>query len=237
MTKLRLRVLTYNIRSLARRRRQEKVFQRIRRQIEGAVPDILCLQEVFIERGATDFDHTILQDLFPHAAFGQNATFRSGHLGNAVLSRFPIKSWDNYDLSIKGREPRGCLKTTIELPNGQNLFLLVVHLGLRHRERQEQFRFLSNYLNKIADRAPLLVAGDFNDWHYALHSLLYKKVRLFDVHEARFGRLARTFPAWFPVLPLDRIYFNDITLLESKVLHEGWRMASDHLPLLATFEV
>ncbi len=234
---MKLRVVTYNIRSLASERRQEKVFRKIRARLAGSPPDVLCLQEVFVEHGAAEFDHAILKDIFPYVAFGQNASFGSGHLGNAVLSRSPIESWENYDLSIKGREPRGCLKTTIELPEGKNLYLLVVHLGLRYGERQKQFQFLSNYLNKISMRVPLLVAGDFNDWHYGLHSLLYKKVRLFDVHEAHSGRLARTFPAWFPVLPLDRIYFSDVSLLESKVLHDGWRMVSDHLPLMAAFEV
>jgi endonuclease/exonuclease/phosphatase family metal-dependent hydrolase len=234
MKKTSFSVMTYNIRSLLSKKRQDRVFEKLNCAKE--MPDILCLQEAF--RGKEkEFDFSILAKHYPHVAFGQNSTFFRGILGNAVLSRFPIVSWENYDLSIKGREPRGCLKTTIALPTGQNLYLLVLHLGLRHFERQEQFRFLSNYLEQMSHAVPLLVSGDFNDWRYALHSLTYRNISLFDAHEIYTGSLARTFPAFCPVLPLDRIYFSGVTLKRTEIWKKTWRTTSDHLPLSAQFEL
>ena len=44
---------------------------------------------------------------------GENRKHRGFGYGNVVLSRFPIRMMRNYDLSVRGREERGCLRADI----------------------------------------------------------------------------------------------------------------------------
>ena len=56
------------------------------------------------------------------------------------------------------------------------------------------------------DRTPVYVAGDFNDWRLVAHERLHRCAGLKEVFVTAFGRAARTFPARWPLLRLDRIY-------------------------------
>jgi endonuclease/exonuclease/phosphatase family metal-dependent hydrolase len=49
--------------------------------------------------------------------------------GNAVLSRFPIRSRFNYDLTVAGRDSRGCFRTEVHYSPSCRLQVLNVHLG------------------------------------------------------------------------------------------------------------
>jgi len=49
-------------------------------------------------------------------AYGRNAVYDYGDHGNAILSRFPIRSSENEDVSFHRRESRGLLHCEIELP-------------------------------------------------------------------------------------------------------------------------
>jgi endonuclease/exonuclease/phosphatase family metal-dependent hydrolase len=81
--------------------------------------------------------------------------------------------------------------------------------------------------------APLLVAGDFNDWRRRGHALM-AQCGLTEVFLAAHGRLARTFPARLPLLPVDRIYVRDLQASTPRVLSaRPWSHLSDHAPLLA----
>ncbi|WP_413894647.1 endonuclease/exonuclease/phosphatase family protein [Pantoea ananatis] len=54
--------------------------------------------------------------LWPQFAYGRNAVYPHGHHGNALLSRFPIASFVNRDVSIAGHEHRGLLHAVLEIP-------------------------------------------------------------------------------------------------------------------------
>ena len=54
--------------------------------------------------------------------------------------------------------------------------------------------------------APLIIAGDFNDWRHKANRLLVDELGVVEVFEAVRGRPARTFPSVMPVFRLDRIY-------------------------------
>ena len=62
--------------------------------------------------------------------------FTEGHQGNAVLSRFPISSQQNHDVSIIGHEPRGLLHALLSVPGipGPGVLLVVGGLALLGRE-------------------------------------------------------------------------------------------------------
>ena len=129
----------------------------------------------------------------------------------------------------------------------------VIHLGLFAVSRRRQVQKLVQQIKSgLPTDAPLIIAGDFNDWTNALSDTLRKKLDVEEVFDQNlssrsFGsylrRLsgrgprmtpARTFPAAMPVLKLDRIYVRGFDVLSAKVLHgTSWARLSDHAPLVA----
>jgi endonuclease/exonuclease/phosphatase family metal-dependent hydrolase len=82
-----------------------------------------------------------------------------------------------------------------------------------------------------------VVAGDFNDWRLHAHRHLVSRSGLREVFVEAHGRAARTFPARWPVLRLDRIYVREATAHEPIVLpRRPWTHLSDHAPLAAEIE-
>jgi len=169
--------------------------------------------------------------LWPHSAYGRNAVYPHGHHGNALLSKFAIRSHVNRDVSIRGHEERGLLHAQLEV-EGDVLHAICVHLGLLESHRREQLRLLAEVVaHEVPADAPLIVAGDFNDWRARGHRLV-AATGLVEVFEQARGRLARTFPVRWPLLPVDRIYVRNVqahapTLLSSR----PWTHLSDHAPL------
>jgi endonuclease/exonuclease/phosphatase family metal-dependent hydrolase len=86
--------------------------------------------------------------------------------------------------------------------------------------------------------APLIIAGDFNDWRSKCDRALIDALGLVEVFGEVRGRPARTFPSVLPVFRLDRIYARGLRVLDAHVHYatRGARM-SEHAALAATFEV
>jgi endonuclease/exonuclease/phosphatase family metal-dependent hydrolase len=81
------------------------------------------------------------------------------------------------------------------------------------------------------------VAGDFNDWRMRGHKRL-GRCGLEEVFVVAHGRAARTYPARWPLLPLDRIYGRNAHSQHALVLPaRPWSHLSDHAPLAAEFEI
>jgi endonuclease/exonuclease/phosphatase family metal-dependent hydrolase len=80
--------------------------------------------------------------------------------------------------------------------------------------------------------APLVVAGDFNDWG------LQVKRALAQIGLSEFEHTAFTYPARLPIVQLDHIYVRGLTPMGAHVPQGRiwWRM-SDHLPLVAEFRL
>src|SRR5690606_33446214 len=107
------------------------------------------------------------------------------------------------------------------------------HLALRETHRRRQVdRLLDLVVNEVPDGAPLVIAGDFNDWRERAHRRQVLS-GLDEVHEAAGGRPAHTFPARATWLQLDRIYVKNVRHRPVKISAREWRMLSDHLPLAA----
>lgn len=171
--------------------------------------------------------------------YGKNAIFKDRHHGNAILSRFPIAKWENEDLSLSRLEQRGLLHCEIPLERGTTLHLFNVHLNLRHGDRVKQIeRIISRYLKLIPTDAPFILAGDFNDWGKELSHYLENKMNLFECHKYMKSSYAKTFPSFFPLLSLDRIYARNIKPISVEALSQTpWNLLSDHLPLYLEFEI
>ena len=88
---------------------------------------------------------------------------------------------------------------------------------------------------EVPAEAPLIVAGDFNDWRNLSGRRLMDELGLVEAFRDRHGRPARSFPSNFPVLRLDRIYVRGLNVLHTEV-HHGlpWSRISDHAALSAS---
>lgn len=171
--------------------------------------------------------------LWPQFAYGRNAVYPDGDHGNALLSKFPIVSHDNIDVSVSGDEKRGLLHAVLDLPGQRDVHAVCVHLGLRAKHRDRQLELLGNFADHLPDGDPVIVAGDFNDWRDRASPTLAHK----GFHEAFVavdGVPAKSFPARWPLLRLDRIYVRHATTHYPQALyHSPWSHLSDHVPLIA----
>lgn len=243
---MKFRVLSYNIHraiGVDRRFRPERIAQ----IIGHYDADIVLLQEV--DEGAPrsrelDLAKELAGELgFPYRAVGHNVTLRKGRYGNATLSRFPILSERNIDLTIAAWKRRGCQHTAIALDgrHDRRLDVFNLHLGLSAGQRARQVELLarSSEMTALPPSAACLVGGDFNDWRSLLVPFLTGGMNFKSATELSTGRHLLTYPSFFPRGPLDRIYYRG-----PLTLHSAWRcrqklsrMASDHLPIVADFEV
>ena len=245
-----LRVASYNIHkgfSVTPLLNRRLTVHELREKLRGLDADIVFLQEVHgsDERHARRYhnwptapQYEFLADaVWGDFAYGRNSVYDAGHHGNAVLSRFPILAWDNQDISIRRFERRGLLHCEIELPRWREpLHCVCVHLGLRGHERSRQLEKLRQRIERLVPaEAPLIVAGDFNDWRHRVAQELAHPLDLYEVFELVKGRTARTFPAALPLVSLDRIYVRGFQVPTAHVHHgRAWARISDHAALTAT---
>jgi endonuclease/exonuclease/phosphatase family metal-dependent hydrolase len=239
-----LKVATYNIHKGFSQFNRRVVLHELREQMHALDADILFLQEVQGEHTRHVLRHHdypdkaqhefIADQVWPHHAYGKNSVYRHGHHGNAVLSRFPIVEMSNRDVSAHRFESRGLLHCELEV-SGKNIHCLCVHFGLFARGRSVQTDALIDYVRKeIPADAPLIIAGDFNDWRNALGRPLANALDVHDVFHTGLGKPARSFPARLPLFTLDRIYVRGFRVLHS-IVHSGnvWARMSDHAALSA----
>jgi endonuclease/exonuclease/phosphatase family metal-dependent hydrolase len=193
--------------------------------------DVFALQEVHSDaRGGGSLDQArFLADAMGFGAVaGPTLRRRGGDFGNLLLTRLPVQSVRRHDLSVPGREPRGAIEVLLERP-GARLRVVVVHLGLRARERATQARSLLDGVGTSPPEETLVVLGDFNEW-LPWRAALRLPRRRFGAFPA-----LRTFPAWRPVLALDRVWVEPAARLLQLAVHRSplGVQASDHLPLVA----
>ena len=180
--------------------------------------------------------YEVLADgVWPQHAYGRNAVATGGHHGNALLSRHPVTTWRNVDASVGQAEPRGLLHCAIDLGMERELHAVCVHLGLRESHRQHQLGLLCRLIaDEMPPHAPLVVAGDFNDWRELADARLRRDAGLHSVFALRGSAGPKTFPARWPMLRLDRIYVRGLNVQSACALSSRpWPHLSDHLPLLA----
>lgn len=249
---IKLRVLSYNIHQGLTVYKKQIALSMLRDAIKSLKADLVLLQEVAGVQGPGKKKDRLKQEispyqlealadeLWPYTAYGRNSVFSGGFHGNAILSRFPILSSRNIDISIKTMIRRGMLHAEIEVPNADRPFhVIATHLGLLQVERQRQVKQLCSYVQKaVPEETPLVIAGDFNDWTEKISTRLHKSLRLHEAFLHLNAQHARTFPARFPMLRLDRIYFRGAEVQAAQRLWgRPWLFLSDHLPLMAEFNL
>lgn len=239
-----IRILTYNIHKGFSAGNRQFVLQQIKEGIEMIQADLVFLQEVIgenethsskVKNWPTNSQFEYLADqTWSHFAYGKNAIYQEGHHGNAILSKFPIKSWSNDDIST-AMERRGLLHVELVVPGSKlPIHAFCIHFGLFEKDRKNQILTLAKKIsNTVPPEAPLIIAGDFNDWRENASDLLLEKLNLKEVFLNASGKHAATFPAWLPFLALDRVYYRNLECTSALALRKGiWRGLSDHLPIL-----
>ena len=197
-----LRVATYNIhkgvlRDFVGLRRVARIHE-LRSRLHELGGDLIFLQEVQGQHAhhARRFEHWPAepQDVFLakspklkqsfETAYGCNATYLHGHHGNALLSRYPILGLENRDVSDHALEKRGVLHCVVQI-DGMEVHCFVVHFGLLARSRERQLDALIDWVSReVAPDAPLIIAGDFNDWRNRLSERLCADIGVAEVFDA-----------------------------------------------------
>lgn len=222
-----IRVMTWNIHGFLG---QDGQFDpdRVVRIIAELKPDIAAVQEVIGADSGFGVDGlALLRAAMPGAeAIEANVNRKiKGIYGQILLSRFPVRQRTKVDLSYAGREPRRAIDLVLESP-GAPIRVIATHLGLAGVERRFQIGILRGLVAARPDLDTILL-GDINDWRGG------------GLAERRLSPLLgsgtrhRTYPAAFPMFPLDRIWVRPSSrVIRSAVVREAG-LASDHLPLVA----
>jgi endonuclease/exonuclease/phosphatase family metal-dependent hydrolase len=250
MSHLSFRVLTVNAHKGFGFFSRRFILRELREAVRTVGADVVFLQEVlgahahhakkYVDWPEEPQYEYLADTMWGEFAYGRNAVYPHGDHGNAVLSRFPIRYHANHDASHVGDEERGLLHCVLEVPDsGVLLHTVCVHLGLREAHRKHQLGKLCELVNgDVPAAAPLVVAGDFNDWRLFAHDHLLACAGLREVFVAAHGTAARTYPARWPLLRLDRIYTRNARAQRPlRLPKRPWSHLSDHAPLAAEISV
>lgn len=242
-----IHVASYNIHKGLSHFNRRLTIHEMRDRLHSLDVDLAFLQEVqgIHEGRAERFPHWpekpqlefLADTLWTDFAYGKNAVYDEGHHGNAILSRYPILAWENLDISSHFMESRGMLHCELHPPGWREpLHCINVHLALTEGGRNRQVRMIAERIREsVPQTAPLVLAGDFNDWRMRATRYLADELGLKEVFEIQHGRHARSYPSMMPVFSLDRIYVRGLSVKACHV-HAGpvWHRLSDHAALTAT---
>lgn len=198
--------------------------------------DVVALQEVVSYEGREAQYHQaqfLAAELDRHFSLGETRKHLGGAYGNVTLSKWAIANAKVIDVSIPGREPRGILRTDLDI-GGRALHVFNTHLGTGFFERRRQAEKLIE--QKLIDRGdlegPRVVLGDFNEWTLGRVTTALRE----QFREAEPQRHLRAgYPGILPLLNLDHLYADRELRIEKVRLHRTRLslLASDHLPLVA----
>ena len=97
-----LHITTYNIHKGFSQFNQRMMLHELKDQLHALGPDVVFLQEVLGEHRGHAERHDawpeepqyefLADQLWQDFAYGRNAVYPEGHHGNAILSRYPIRS-------------------------------------------------------------------------------------------------------------------------------------------------
>jgi len=212
--------------------------------------DIVALQEVD-EDSHWNWSINLLEEIrsacgLPYAELGVNNR-RGGRkplaYGNAVLSRYPLKRWENRAFGKSTLGEKGFLYAEIDF-HGHLLPLLNLHLDFRSRRRRlEQVESIIDYVVKQAhpgtngDPLAPIICGDFNSRsqpkqdavnHLFDHILEHREYR-------RYPDSGFTFPSHFPSWTIDFVFLPfPYKMTRCEILPD---CLSDHRPVLLEFAV
>ncbi|MEH6564304.1 MAG: endonuclease/exonuclease/phosphatase family protein [Halopseudomonas sp.] len=236
-----LRILTVNTHKGFNWLNRRYILPELRDAVRTLSTDVVFLQEVqgvheghaarFLDWATAPQYEFLADSMWADYAYGRNAVYPEGHHGNALLSKFPILRHENLDVSVSGHEERGLLHSVLDVPGQPEVHAICVHLGLHESHRTAQLKLLCELLERLPPEDPVIVAGDFNDWRRRADAQLSDS-GLREVFVEAQGEPARTFPARWPLLCLDRVYLRNASGVDAHAHgRRPWSHLSDHIPL------
>ncbi|MDR7090906.1 MULTISPECIES: endonuclease/exonuclease/phosphatase family protein [Cellvibrio] len=236
-----LRILTLNMHKGFTVFNRQFVLPELREAVRSLSTELVFLQEVHgshkqhakrHSNWPTTSQYEFLADtMWPEFSYGRNAVYPEGDHGNAILSKYPIIRFQNLDISIGRIEQRGLLHSVVKVPGYKEVHAICVHLGLRESHRKRQLFLLRDLVESLPLSAPVIIAGDFNDWRKRADTIL-ATCNMREAFVNEYGKPAKSFPARWPILSLDRVYVRNASTQNPQVLlQRPWSHLSDHAPL------
>ena len=199
--------------------------------IRDVSPSFAGMQEVYAGQPS------ILSAMTGGSAYFGGATIDEGKdFGNAVISYLPVLSCETVPIpdpmkrSYKGYyETRCVMKLSVDC-EGKPVTLLVSHFGLNPDEQE-------NAVNTVLDIAsacdsPVILMGDLN--MRPEEAALQRLASRFKDAAAALNFEEWTFPSHCPDRRIDYFWYRDATPVSVQTVKV---VASDHLPLVAEFEL
>ncbi len=247
---MKLKILSMNIHKGFSIFNNRFTLHELKEALQETDADLVFLQEVVGENlklskkiphwPGTNHCEFLSANKWPYHVYGKNATYHQRHHGNAILSRFPIVFAENIPLSNYKLEQRGLLHCAVKIPAlDVPLHLFNVHLDLTHFSRKKQLqKIIARAHSHVPAKTPLILAGDFNDWSKQASPTLWQSLELKESSKTHAGDYQRSFPNFFPILRLDRLYYRHLKIILAETWqHAPWSNLSDHLPLVIEFEI
>lgn len=213
--------------------------ERIARLITNAGADLVGLQEV--DRGCErtqkrDLPAELAKLTGMHVHFEKNIDYQGGEYGNAVLTKFPIKSAKNTHFEmLRPGEQRGVLQLVLDV-RGRDVLFLNTHLnyGADDAERLSNARELKQMV-AAAGTMPVILCGDFNARPES-RTIEEFATFLTDAWTLAGTGNGYTIPVTKPARRIDYIWISKESIVPQKleVLHSE---ASDHLPIVAALRL
>lgn len=234
-----LRVMTYNIHH--GEGTDGKVdLARIAGAIRAERPDLVAVQEV--DKGVArtqrrDFPAELARLTGMTCLFTNNYNFQGGEYGNAILSGLPVQRWTNTHLRmLHTNEQRGALQAVVTA-GGRDLLFIATHIDYR-RDDAERLANVEEFKEIVARHPalPVLVCGDFNDTPGSrTHRAMSERFK--DTWTAVGKGDGFTIPSTQPRTRIDYIWFAPPHRFVPRRAWVPTSTASDHLPVVAEFEL
>ncbi len=234
-----LKVLSYNIHH-ANPPSEKKThidLDTIAAVIRSSGADLVAIQELdsITERSNRVYQLKVLADkLNMHFHFERTIPYEGGAYGIGILSKYPLETVKAYELPhVEGTEPRKLLLASIKY-KGSSVIIGCTHIDYKTKEiKQRQTQTLLDIVNRL-DNEVVIIAGDFNATPDD-ESIRQLRPLLSDAGAEN----DHTIPVRKPVKKIDYIFYkksDKVILKNSRVMAEH-HYESDHLPVLAAFEI
>ncbi|MBI9018944.1 MAG: endonuclease/exonuclease/phosphatase family protein [Phycisphaerae bacterium] len=157
--------------------------------------------------------------------------------GNAILSKFPIKSSKTHKLPGPG-EPRCCLEAEIELPGG---ILTVFATHLEHSKSEARSKQANEIMRLVEKcKTPLIVAGDMNATPTSETIAVYLQ-KLFDTEQLANSKVSSITIKDNRAAKIDYIFVSTDLVKNVKsynvIDNDVTAVASDHFPIKSIVKI
>jgi len=209
---------------------------KVAKTIRELNPDVVALQEVDVrwsERSAfVDQADSLRKSLKMNVRFAPIYDFRPRQFGVAILSRYPIVSWKNHEITrLSTQQPNaapakapGFLETVLDIP-GERVRVFSTHLDYRS-DPSVRMRQVAEMMDIISRSGmPTILAGDLNATPSAVE--LRPLMAMFQISASEM-----TYPADIPTKQIDYVLTSSaFSINDSRVYSTD---ASDHRPVVTT---